>query len=126
MTDRELLELAAKAAGMNVFPEAGAEPWPKVDGWFFCVQHGDPGMHFCPADNRAHRTGPWKPLHEDGDALRLAVKLQISIDPRGDHVCAISSDDTVAVIESERAGELISATRRAIVRAAAEIGKAEP
>lgn len=130
--DRELLEKAAKAAGMNVFPEAGAEPWPKVDGWFFCMQHGDPGMHFCPADNRAHRTGPWKPLHEDGDALRLAVKLNISIqrpvdgdNPAhwGTYACMPNQEH----LGKERdGGDPYAATRRAIVRAAASIGEQMP
>lgn len=135
-TDRELLEKAAKAAGMNVFPEAGAEPWPKVDGWFFCVQHGDPGMHFCPADNRAHRTGPWKPLHEDGDALRLAVKLRISLifeqEYMGGPVLETleatspprSGDGSRDVsTESLSEGDEMANTRRAIVRAAAAIGE---
>lgn len=110
MTDRELLEMAAKAAGILGTWSRGHQPYG--DTW---IEGLDCGGQFL-----------WNPFVSDGDALRLAVKLQISIDPRGDHVCAISSDDTVAVIENGPTGELISATRRAIVRAAAEIGKATP
>jgi len=80
MTDRELLELAAKAAGLEVVT---------------------PTM-------LAH--GQWDPLTDDGDALRLAVKL-MEFEPyksRG-YLPTITSD--------------IAATRRAITRAAAEIGK---
>lgn len=129
MTDRELLEMAAKAAGMTVFPEAGTEPWPNLDGWFFCVQHDIPGMHFCAADSRAHRIGPWKPLHDDGDALRLAVKLNISIqrpvdgdNPAhwGTYACMPSQEDCGKELDGV---DPLAATRRAIVRAAASIGE---
>jgi hypothetical protein len=66
--DRELLEMAAKAAGMQVLRE-GIE-WPRGNvGWFFCVQHGIPALH----DRASAQV--WKPLHDDGDALRLAVKM---------------------------------------------------
>jgi len=103
MTDRELLELAAKAAGM---------PW---DQW---VIDGDDS---------------WNPLTDDGDALRLAVQLglDVCIDTpieREPHTHVIgfvgNSADTVDVIEAH--GDPYAATRRAIVRAAAEIGRAMP
>lgn len=114
MTDRELLEAAAKAAEIELgewdsFMEAF---WLKCD---------HPVI--------------WNPLTDDGDALRLACKLSISIDHNraGDQqryvvaerpgcegcfapVCAVEDD---IEDESHRA----SATRRAIVRAAAEIEK---
>lgn len=102
MTDRELLELAAKAAGI------------RLHVW------GTPGIENF-ADLDAERFGSlWKPLTNDGDALRLAVKLWIEPDFRmgtvrcfGESSCFIepTGDDPYA------------ATRRAIVRAAAEIGK---
>lgn len=87
MTDRELLELAAKAAGV--------EPYELHDRW------GDCGG--------IEKAG-WNPLTDDGDALRLAVKLKLwTHSGMGSHH---NQDDPYA------------ATRRAIVRAAAEIGKA--
>ena len=52
MTDRELLEAAAKAAGIDYYARA---------------QSG--GML---TDN-----GEWNPLTDDGDALRLAVRLRM-------------------------------------------------
>lgn len=82
MTDKELLELAAKAAGI-------------ADGDIFYDM-----------DNEKK----WDPLTDDGDALRLAVKLDIDI---------AKSVETNAFLKDPYA-----ATRRAIVRAAAEIGKA--
>jgi hypothetical protein len=113
-TDRELLELAAKAAGMNVF----TGEWPEgQDGWFFCMQHGLPGMHFAPADNRAHSVGPWRPLTDDGDALRLAVKLRIDVEWASENVVFADNDSEPAEADP------YAATRRAIVRAAAEVGK---
>ena len=85
MTDRELLELAAKASGL--------------------LYMGNP-------------------LADDGDALRLAVKL---------HLCVTSFTDEQMVGyvingEGYNVHELpgtdpYAATRRAIVRAAADIGK---
>jgi hypothetical protein len=92
MNDRELLEAAAKAAGL---------PW---DQW---VIDGDDS---------------WNPLTDDGDALRLAVKLLMEIavfsDRCNTRCLELSGDDWI-----EEAGDIQSATRRAIVRAAAEIGK---
>jgi hypothetical protein len=52
MNDKEMLELAAKAAGVH----AG-----------FINEYGG-GKTFC-----------WNPLNDDGDAARLAIDLQLSI-----------------------------------------------
>lgn len=111
MTDRELLELAAKAAGRTHYdgsPDTGRD--------------GD---------------RPWNPLTDDGDALRLAVTLGISITPYPIY----NSEERHSVIAKQRrrsdtmrennptevmeiyGADRFSATRRAIVRAAAEIGK---
>ena len=54
MNDRELLELAAKAAGIEV-------EWSDITGCFW--SDGD----------------SWVPLTDDGDALRLAVKLGLCV-----------------------------------------------
>lgn len=94
MSDRELLELAAKAAGL---------PW---DQWIIA--------------GNDH----WNPLADDGDALRLAVKLGIQ--------CLYSDFSGNAEARWDRGahrldeygpGDPYAATRRAIVRAAAEIGR---
>ena len=59
VSDRELLQMAAKAAGMTL----GA--WREAFGAF---------MYRDVAPGR----GYWNPLTDDGDALRLAVKLGLS------------------------------------------------
>ena len=87
MTDRELLELAAKAAGIEELRNElmqffGVKVWAK----------------------KGNATYTWNPLTDDGDALRLAHKL------------GLLSDVPVWPRTLEE-------TRRAIVRAAAEIGR---
>jgi len=67
----------------------------------------------------------WNPLIDDGDALRLAVKIANS----DDRLHSLVWDWTYREIRvfmggSEGYGDdMYAATRRAIVRAAAEIGK---
>jgi hypothetical protein len=110
MTDKELLELAAKAAGMQIFV------WGKKGSENYCIKNNDgtPG-------NR------WNPLTDDGDALRLAVKLKIDVIRDFDRVIACYGDDefeTEYFYETPTPTDPYAATRRAITRAAAEIGKA--
>ena len=109
MTNRELLELAAKAAGMNVEWES---------------QYGVAELF----DNDAHRE--WNPLTDDGDALRLAVKLEIELSSAYDAgmnaYAGYSIDDDMKYIIEPTGADPYAATRRAIVRAAAEIGKKIP
>ena len=100
MTDRKLLELAAKAAGYEVLDWYG-ERYTTTDG---------------------DRLFPWNPLADDGDALRLAVKLKIDTLHRREVWATIAGKGlqlSEAFDEDPNA-----ATRRAIVRAAAEIGRA--
>ncbi len=100
MTDKELLELAAKAAGIEIKHWIGSEP----------------------------HSPDWNPLKDDGDALRLAVKLKLWVQPNEMSVeveCWQEDDgETKTVTEYfNEPEECAVATRRAIVRAAAEIGK---
>lgn len=106
MTDRELLELAAKAAGI-------------ADGnVFYDMEHDK----------------VWNPLTDDGDALRLAVKCNIVPQSKcfDDYDRLFAStyiwDNGVEVcsIRETYKDDPYTAIRRAIVRAAAEIGKAMP
>jgi hypothetical protein len=110
MDDRTMLELAAKAAGYEYARHGG-----------YIVVDGIPGN--------------WNPLTDDGDALRLAVSLGISITPypiyaedarhsvlakqrrRSD---TLRETNPTEVIELYR-DDPCAATRRAITRAAAEI-----
>lgn len=116
MTDRELLELAAKAAGLRLVD--WRDDWADFGpGWRF---EGDDGM--CNA---------WNPLTDDGDALRLAVKLNIHISLYGPDVgitaWVISDERSEAHSFDEDYGDAHCASvRRAIVRAAAYIGRAMP
>jgi len=116
MTDRELLEAAAKAAGL------------KVQIW-----DGHSGL-MCAVDDVRHGR-MWMPLTDDGDALRLAVKLRLDIDNGSPsdgnrYVCAyrcgiaMVRDPVSEIEEIEDECQRLAATRRAIVRAAAEIGAA--
>jgi hypothetical protein len=100
MTDRELLELAAKAAGYQYL-------W-NIDSLLI------KGLE-----------GHWNPLTDDGDALRLAVKLRMVLDTStGDdiHVQYPFGTNYYPLCE-EGDPDPYAATRRAIVRAAAEIGR---
>ena len=98
--DRELLEQAAKAAGYE----------KDIDGYYF--EPGFPTML------------SWNPLTDDGDALRLAVKLGIELEavPFGGRAVIRDDDDCGEYFDVE-GDDPYAATRRAIVRAAAELGK---
>jgi hypothetical protein len=104
MTDRELLELAAKAAGIE---------WENV-----------PTMG---ADLLLEKGGVWNPLNDDGDALRLAVKLRLDIGFEKLHLVSVWSDPQDGWIiehcDDGMGADISEKTRRAIVRAAAEIGR---
>ena len=105
-SDRELLELAAKAAGID------------------CVMT-QPFIGLKIRDGNL-----WNPLTNDGDALRLAVKLNLDIrvDTCDDGVSVKvfgNYDDAPPAVEEtfEDHDGSLPATRRAIVRAAAAIAE---
>lgn len=102
MTDRELLELAAKAGGII----------GEYESW--TGQGFKDGIR--QVLNGAKCLRPWNPRTDDGDALRLAVSLDLFSHPRFFH-----ERDVLMFTENI---QKLEATRRAIVRAAAEIGKA--
>lgn len=116
MTDRELLDLAAKAASVKYTVED--DEYYKTRKFFglWLVYDDEPSEY-------ARRY--WNPLTDDGDALRLAVKLHIATDFTSSGVYAgqdPDSEDSDWVHEFNN-NDPYAATRRAIVRAAAEIGK---
>lgn len=86
-TDKELLILAAKGAGIKL-KVIGDNQW-RIDA-------------------NGQTIGYWNPLTDDGDAFRLAVALGLTV------IVAVHGDDPYA------------ATRRAIVRAGAAIGRTMP
>lgn len=110
MTDREMLELAAKAAGLGI-------TWEPVHGCHWI----NPGQGL--------QIDPWEPLKDDGQALRLAAKLKIDIEWQATHtfptprVEAYQRNDEGPCFCADEPEENY---RRAIVRAAAELGKAMP
>jgi len=107
MTDSELLELAAKGARINVKKDLSGV-------WRNCTRM-PPG--FCIFDAE-----PWNPITDDGDALRLAVKLEMKINISQGNVQVRYKEDTPLVFV--RTGiDKNEATRLAITRAAAEIGR---
>ena len=104
MSDKELLELAAKAAG--IYDECE---------WFECKEE-DGSLVWCLVQGSRE----WNPLADDGDALRLAVKLSIDLlfMPEQELVYADGTPE-----ECRFSDDPYAATRRAIVRAASEIGR---
>ena len=101
MSDQEMLELAAWAYGSK--------------GW---------------RENPHYMKGflsRWNPLIDDGDAFRLAVKLDFAVclEVRKNNVRIDGASPSCLELVNETLGDdPYAATRRAIVRAAAEIGKA--
>ncbi len=118
MTDRELLELAAKAAG--------------IEGEW----HEGCGNALALVSNKPNGQIYWNPLADDGDALRLAVKLGLGLglfnigseEARRRHCVWVhcrpggGKSRLIDVIDKDP----YATTRRAIVRAAAEIGRRMP
>jgi hypothetical protein len=108
MTDRELLELAAKAAGLKILRDPS--------GMVRNCTGMDPAMNIFAAPK-------WNPLADDGDALRLAVKLGLNVtvmQPRDRFELGRTGVNEMWNLHN---ADPYAATRRAIVRAAAEIGK---
>lgn len=109
MTDHELLELAAKAAGLTITVNNKTRP-----GLYTISKPGGPTEFF-------------DPLNDDGDALRLAVKLRFDIEYEGQVVWVNYSQGGITyAVDESLVGDEVLALRRAIVRAAAEIGKVNP
>lgn len=104
MSNRELLELAAKAEGREL------SYWCPQNDAFWCGEY-------------------WNPLTNDGDALRLAVKLNIWPVRQYDRAVIVVQQGAAyfeEIAECEINGNECAATRRAIVLAAAEIGRRMP
>jgi hypothetical protein len=104
MTDREMLELAAKAAGLRLDELGGRIVRREIDG----------------------QPVYWNPLTDDSDALRLAVKLRLVVDsggvtPRNERIYVGGLEGYLA--DEPTGTDIYAATRRAIVKAVAEIGR---
>ena len=112
MTDRELTELAAKAVGLT-------GEWEEESGGLVCGYVDHPlnidGFY-------------WRPLRNDGDALRLAVQLEFDItrcqelDDMSINYISVGNQCNFTAKEFE-GDDAYAAMRRAIVRAAAALAK---
>ena len=111
MTDRELLKLAARAAGYKT-----DHPWNALR-----LTLEPPVVALCIPEVS---TG-WDPLDNDGHALHLAVKLRMSVTVF-DNAVGIGIKGDFGYREYDITPDPHAATRRAITHAAAEIGKVMP
>jgi hypothetical protein len=100
-TDKELLESAAKVAG--VVGEYRTEHMCFNGDWLDVTAiHGDEGF--------------WNPLGDDGDAFRLAVALDMEINIESGFGYTRADD-----CYEDHGSDAAAATRRAVVRAAASL-----
>ena len=114
MTDREMLELAAKAYGFGdpegnfIWTESEYPRGSKTNGalWNY--------MGWCDTAQL------WNPLTDDGDALRLAVKLHMQVSVTTES-CRAETLPCLGVRVNDSDENL--ATRRAVVMAAAAVGR---
>ena len=104
MTDRELLEAAAKAAKIG-------------GGWEY------PATSVNTPFWRDGRGSAWAPLTVDRDAFRLAICLEMVVQVRR-NVSRVKLAGVQEGFGQSHNGDPYAATRRAIVRAAAGIGSA--
>ena len=107
-SDRELLEMAAKAAWHTHLR--------------YCKTHM--AMVPEPEGEEALPFSVWNPLTDDGDALRLAAKLMLNV--LASTACIVAEDENGVECFEYMYGpeDYTSGWRRAIVRAAAAIGSA--
>lgn len=113
MTDDEMFRLAAKAAGYIYVEHTGYGDGDVVITRRRIRENNDPNGALI----------PWNPRDDDGDSLRLAVKLGMSIDfSRYTQTVYFATGKFVQECW-HKTNDPYAATRRAIFRAAVEIGK---
>ena len=126
MNDAELLKLAAMAAGIDVW-------FPRMNGGRD-ESGGRIILEPCHKRDADGNVVEWNPLLDDGDAFRLAVNLGIDLLFTPEDVEAVATqyayEDHQEMLSpwaceswTLKPQDHYAATRRAIVRAAAEIGK---
>lgn len=101
MDDRKLLQLAAASASVEV------ATWSNCQAGGFL--HGQSGKF-------------WNPLTDDGDALRLAVKLHLLVQVR-DRVTIVTDKAGLQLAFRPHKDDPEAATRYAITRAAAALNR---
>lgn len=106
MEDKELLELAAKAAGL-----VGSYYKNETSEGVYCNDENDCGYG-------------WNPLNDDGDCARMEAALGIDVDWAEDGVIARNRDNRVGVLFEDHNNDRNAARRAASLRVAVEIGRA--
>lgn len=127
MNDKELLELAAIAGGIdgeyteNPYVGIGIAQKPiiKPTKEIYCATH--PGQYDNSTTIISRRS--WNPLNYDDDSLRLAVKLKFEIFQYDNAAGVLVGQCEITELYAKNENNENKATRRAIVRAAAEIGR---
>lgn len=112
MNEREMLELAAKACGLQDY--AWCEPWKCM-----ALMDGYGGF----VSNKC-----WNPARSDGDCARMEAALSIDVSWTGSYVMAdhFSLSDCMIEPFALHKEQKQSARRMASLRVAAAIGKAMP
>ena len=107
MNDRELLQLAAKAAGLKIIADGTCNEGVIID-----LPRG--------------RSALWDPLNDDGDAFRLANTLRLTVYHAELAVIVKHKQyswEWIGEGVNEDTGDRDASARRAIVMGAAEIGR---
>lgn len=106
--DRELLEAAATAAGYTI---RGGNQVVEIRGVKYFI-------------GRTEGKG-WNPLEDDADAFRLMVDCGIHVRFYGATICCETMEGQYLADEVDPIGDMYTATRRAIVRAAAAMSEGQ-
>jgi hypothetical protein len=123
MSDRELLEKAAKAAGVELVGTVEQ----------FIVQFDERHKGGFIVRNERGGDSAWNPIADDGDALRLAVTCRMTVaihshevevfsNDTGECLCSVPILRMSMMAPGDKPDEAGTVVRRAIVRAAAALG----
>ena len=109
--DRQMLELAAKAGGIRLEWDGPPDKWQ-------------------PMYYKGKTYHSWDPRHDDGDSRRLQNHLRIGVEYEKLHTvavwCQVIDDWITEYCEDGMGADIDDKTRLAVLRAAAEFGKAMP
>jgi len=116
MSDKEIIEMAAKSIGYKI---AWNSNW-----------HNYQLLNPVP-DRFGYFKHPWNPLEDNSDAMDIMVKLGMNVNVflnRAEPFTEVRFQHygSETITEEAHMGDAAKATRRAIVRSAARIGKAMP
>lgn len=108
MTDREMLELAARAAGVKLWHAPGMAPRNVAN---------------MPPEGNALAAPRWCPFTDNGDAFQLAVQLHIRFATNENGFGYVETEDGKFYREFSCGSDPCAMVRWEIVRAAAAIGE---